>query len=179
VERLTGRHPMRRRALWVQRSVVPFTLAACLLGVLVGAAAISAVKRGAGWDDPRITAVTTTATTPDPHRVDLDCWVATAGWTDPRGGSYVGTVSIPVDAPIGTAVPARLAADGAVRTAAGGAADMWTVLLLVGLGIGLVVIGGWAGWAYLAGRVADRLRCDSWQIAWWDRPPAARDHEAL
>jgi hypothetical protein len=176
LDRLAGHHPLRRRAGRVERCVAPLLVVVCLLGIVAGYFAVNAVNRVSGREDPRVTAVTTAAAVGNPYaRTIRGEWAADVSWADPAGATHRGHVAVSGDVPIGTKVPARLAADGTVRSSPESVtADVWQ-MVMVSLGILLVVLALGLICREALGQLADRLRQESWQDAWARWNPTVPD----
>jgi len=180
LEHLTGDQPLRRRAVWVERSAVIVVLLTCVLGVVGSFFAAQAVNRAVGREDLRITAITTAAAQLDTHyQTEQGAWVADVTWTDAGGAPHRGHVSVPADVPVGTHVPARLTDNGVVRSAPDSLADTMCLIVVVCVVIALTVLAGNLIAREALRALADRMRRESWQVAWAQWNPAAPNREEL
>jgi hypothetical protein len=86
---------------------------------------------------------------------------------------------VPRDVPVGTEVPARLAANGVVRSTPDSALDVWCVAVMVCVGIAVVVLALGLITYELLSALAERIRLSAWQSAWAQWQPTAPNHEEL
>jgi hypothetical protein len=171
---------LRRRAIWVQRCACLVVVLTCLLGVLGGFFAVRAVQHASGEDDLRITAITTAPARLDPvDQTAVGNWVAKVRWTDAARVVHRGQVSVPGAVSTGTPVPARLTADGVVRSGPVSPVGDLCLEVMICLGIAVVVLALSLVGSEALGRVAERLRHESWQAAWAQWNPVAPNREEL
>jgi hypothetical protein len=180
LDELTGRQPLRRRAVWVERLGIVVVLAICILAILGGLFAVRGIEHASGRQDPRVTAVTVAAAQLDPSRqTEMGEWVADVTWTDPAAAMHRGHVSVPGDVAVGTPVPARLASNGVVRSTPEALADVVCVMIVACLGIALVAMALALMCHEALCQLADRMRRDAWGMAWAQWNPTAPNREEL
>jgi hypothetical protein len=164
--------------LWVERVAALIVVTACLAGLVGGYLAARAVERASGRGDQRITAVTSSRARLDPDdQTQVANWVAEATWTDNAGGAHQGQVSVRGEVPVGTKVPARLATDGVVRSRPDPAIDVACQVAGAWLGIAVLLLAFCLICREALGRLAERMRRESWRVAWDRWNPAVPNRE--
>jgi hypothetical protein len=180
IEGLVGRQPWRRRALWVERVATLIVVIACVAAIVGGVFTARAVQRASGRQDQRVMAVTSSRPRLYPNdRTAAATWVADVTWTDRAGHPHSGRAAVRPDARVGTRVPARLGADGVVRSRPESVLDVVCQVAAAWLGIGVLLLAFSLISFQAFGRLAERMRRESWRVAWNQWHPAAPNREEL